>query len=72
MTEARARALRAHGPADRGWAENALTGALTSLFPVVEAYPDLRASGSFQELQRELWVTEDRGLCAPVATTTPC
>jgi LemA protein len=31
---------------------------------VVESYPDLRASTSFLELQRELWVTEDRAAYA--------
>jgi LemA protein len=60
VTEARARAISAHGPADQGSAEGALTGALMSLFVVVESYPDLRASRSFLELQRELAVTEDR------------
>jgi len=60
VTEARARAISAHGPAHQGPAESALTGALKSLFAVVESYPDLRASTSFLELQQELAVTEDR------------
>ena len=64
ITEARARALRAHGPADQGSAESALTGALKSLFAVVESYPDLRASRGFVELERELSVTEDRAAYA--------
>jgi LemA protein len=64
VTEARARAIRAHGPADQGSAESALTGALTSLFAVVESYPDLRASRSFLKLERELSVTEDRAAYA--------
>jgi LemA protein len=64
VTEARARAISAYGPADQGSAESALTGALTSLFAVVESYPDLRASPSFLELQRELAVTEDRAAYA--------
>ncbi|MFL6183605.1 MAG: LemA family protein [Actinomycetes bacterium] len=38
VTEARAKAISAHGPADQGSAESALTGALTSLFAVVESY----------------------------------
>jgi LemA protein len=64
VTEARARALRAHGPAEQGPAESALTGALKSLFAVVESYPDLRASRGFLELQGELAVTEDRAAYA--------
>ncbi len=64
VTEARARAIGAHGPADQASAESALTGALASLFAVVASYPDLRASGSFLEIQRELAVTEDRAAYA--------
>jgi LemA protein len=60
VTEARARAVGAHGPVDQGSAEGALTGALKSLFAVVESYPDLRASQGFIELQHELSATEDR------------
>jgi LemA protein len=64
VTEARARALGAHGPADQASAESGLTSALKSLFVVVESYPDLRASQSFLELQRELSATEDRAAYA--------
>jgi LemA protein len=64
VTEARAWAISARGPADQGSAEGALTGALTSLFAVVESYPDLRASRGFLEIQRELAVTEDRAAYA--------
>jgi LemA protein len=64
VTEARARAISAHGPADQGPAETALTGALKGLFAVVESYPDLRASRGFLELQQELSVTEDRAAYA--------
>jgi LemA protein len=64
VTEARARAIRAQGPADQAAAENALTGALMSLFAVAQSYPDLRASQSFLELQQELSVTEDRAAYA--------
>ena len=41
-------------------ADNVLTGTLRSLFAVAEAYPDLKANQSFQELQRELTDTEDK------------
>jgi LemA protein len=64
VTEARSRAIRAHGPLEQASAEGALTGALKSLFAVVESYPDLRASQGFLELQRELSVTEDRAAYA--------
>jgi LemA protein len=37
-----------------------LTGALKSLFAVVENYPDLKASQNFLELQQELTDTEDK------------
>jgi LemA protein len=60
VTEARARAMGAHGPVEQASAESALTGALMSLFAMVESYPDLRASQGFVELQRELSATEDR------------
>jgi LemA protein len=64
VTEARTRAIGAHGPVQQGSAESALTGALKSLFAVVESYPDLRASQSFIELQQELSATEDRAAYA--------
>jgi LemA protein len=64
VTEARVRAISAQGPADQATAENALTGALKSLFAVAESYPDLRASQNFLELQQELSATEDRAAYA--------
>ena len=64
VTEARARAIQAQGPVEQASAENALTGALTSLFAVAESYPNLQASQNFLELQRELSVTEDRAAYA--------
>jgi LemA protein len=64
VTEARARALNAHDPADQASAEIMLTGALKSLFVVAESYPDLRASQNFLELQQELSATADRAAYA--------
>ena len=64
VTEARAVAISAQGPAEQANAENVLTGALKSLFAVAESYPDLRASQNFLELQRELSATEDRAAYA--------
>ncbi len=40
--------------------EGALAAALRSVFAVAEAYPDLKASANFIELQHELSNTEDR------------
>ncbi len=60
VTEARAKAISAKSPHDQGVAENMLTDALKSVFAVAEAYPDLKASDNFKELQRELTDTEDK------------
>lgn len=59
VTEARTRASGATGPADRAGAENALGQAIGRLFAVAEAYPELRASDNFRELQEELSAIED-------------
>jgi LemA protein len=64
VTEARARAINAQGPADQASAENVLSGALKSLFAVSESYPDLKANQSFLALQQELTETEDRAAYA--------
>ena len=60
VTEARANTLSAQGPAEAGKAENQFQAALKSLFAVAEAYPDLKASDNFKELQAELVDTEDK------------
>jgi LemA protein len=60
VTEARANALNAQGVKETAEAENMLEGALKSLFAVAEAYPDLKASQNFAELQQELVDTEDK------------
>lgn len=59
VTDARAAAVAAgaQGPAVRE-AENALTGALRSMFAVVENYPDLKASENVRSLQDQLAKTE--------------
>jgi LemA protein len=41
-------------------AESKLTGALGRLLAVVEAYPDLKATGNVQQLQEELASTENK------------
>ena len=60
VTQARANAINAQGPAQQGQAENVLSGALKSLFAVSENYPDLKANQNFLNLQEELTSTEDR------------
>jgi LemA protein len=47
-------------PAQQAQQENMLTGALRQLFAVAEAYPDLKASALFQQLQSQLAEIEDR------------
>jgi LemA protein len=60
VTNARANAISAQGPEQQAAAENALTGALKSLFAVAEAYPDLKANQNFLNLQEEITTSEDR------------
>ena len=54
VTQARAGLVNAKGPAEAGAADNMLEQALGKLFAVAEAYPDLKASDNFQQLQAEL------------------
>jgi LemA protein len=60
VTQARANAINAQGPAQQAQAENVISGALKSLFAVAEAYPDLKANENFLNLQEELTGTEGR------------
>jgi len=60
VTDARAKAMAASGPAEVGAAEGALGQALGRLNAVAEAYPQLRATENFQQLQAELANTEDQ------------
>ncbi len=60
VTEARSNALNAQGVKETAEAENMFEGALKSLFAVAEAYPQLRATENFQQLQNELVDTEDK------------
>lgn len=64
VSEARSNAMGAQSPKEKGEAENALAGTLKTLFAVSESYPELKASGNFIELQRELRDTEDKILSA--------
>ena len=60
VTEARSQAINATGVTDTAKADNMLQDTLKSLFAVAEAYPDLKASQNFQDLQAELVDTEDK------------
>ena len=62
VTEARANAVTAgaQGPAAQAQAEGMLTGALRSLFAVVENYPELKANQNVLELQEQLTTTENQ------------
>jgi LemA protein len=62
VTEARAGAIAAgaQGPAQQAQAENVLTGALRSLFAVVENYPQLKANENVLALQEQLTTTENQ------------
>ena len=60
VTKARTQAMGAQGVADTAKAENQFQQTLKSLFAVAEAYPDLKANQSFQQLQEELVDTEDK------------
>jgi len=62
VTNARAAAVAAgaQGPHEQAQAENVLTGALRSLFAVVENYPELKANQNVLELQEQLTTTENQ------------
>ena len=54
VTKARTAAQQAQGIEEQAKAENVLTAALGRLFAVAEAYPQLRATENFQQLQAQL------------------
>jgi len=60
VTKARTAAQAATGVEEQAAAENMLTGALRKLFALAEAYPELRASENFRQLQAELAETENK------------
>jgi LemA protein len=60
VVQARAAAMDAKSVEEQGQAENMLTGALRRLFALAEAYPELRASENFNNLQGELSDTENK------------
>ncbi|MGJ0507795.1 MAG: LemA family protein [Methylocystis sp.] len=60
VIRARNAAVAAAGPEAKGAAEGALTGALSRLIALSEAYPDLKANQNFQQLQSELADIENK------------
>src|SRR3989344_6812210 len=60
VTQARAEAMQARTIGEHAKTEAMLGGALTGLFGIAEAYPDLKANTTFLELQNELSDTENK------------
>ena len=60
VTAARNAAVAASTPQATAAAENMLTGALRQLFALSEAYPDLKASQNFLQLQADLSDLENK------------
>jgi LemA protein len=60
VTKARGAAQAASGPQPQAAAEGILASALGRLMAVAEAYPELKASENFMQLQTELSETEDQ------------
>ena len=60
VTQARAAAQSASSVQEKAAADGQMRQALANLFAVAEAYPDLKASANFQQLQGELTRTEDQ------------
>jgi len=60
VTKARSALVGATSLSDKAKANDMLTGALKSLFAVAEAYPELKASENFKQLQEEISDTETK------------
>jgi LemA protein len=60
VVKARNSAMSAQGPGAQAAAEQQLSGALGRLIALSEAYPDLKASANFQQLQTELSDVENK------------
>lgn len=60
VTRARSEAMANNGaPHEQAGSENALSGALKSLFALAESYPDLKANTNFLDLQQQLAEAEN-------------
>jgi len=60
VTQARAAAMKAQGPAQAAQAEGLLGSALSKFFAIAENYPELKANQNFLALQEELSSTENK------------
>ena len=60
VTQARAAAMGASNPGAKAQAEKNLSGAISGIFAIAEAYPDLKANQNFMSLQTELSDTENK------------
>ncbi len=60
VSQARSALMGAKNPHEAATANDMLSGALKSLFAIAEAYPTLRASENFKQLQDELSDTETK------------
>jgi len=59
VVEARGKAVQPGSIPERGVREQSLSAAVSGLFAVAEAYPDLKAAQNFQDLQRNLVEVEN-------------
>ncbi len=60
VTKARAAVMGAQSVKDTAEAERTLEGALSKIFAIAEAYPELKANTNFQQLQLQLQDVEDK------------
>ena len=60
VTAARSAVMSARSVKSTAEAEKTLEGALSKVFAIAEAYPELKASENFKELQGQLQDTEDK------------
>ena len=60
LEAAKADPANAQAIKDLGASESALTGALSRLFALAEAYPDLKANQNMMQFQEELTTTENK------------
>lgn len=60
VTKARAAVMGAKNVKDTAEAERSLEGALSKIFAIAEAYPQLKANTNFQQLQLQLQDVEDK------------
>ena len=58
VVKARTASIQAKGVAEKAAADNMLTAALGKLFALAEAYPQLTATGTFQDMQMQLQAVE--------------